>query len=71
MVFVAQLAEPWIVIPVVAGSSPVKHPIQMRYSSMAERQAHNLKVTGSSPVTATKLTFHLGFICVCCIVFMN
>src|SRR5690606_1304749 len=26
MVAVAQLVEPWIVIPVVAGSSPVSHP---------------------------------------------
>ena len=26
MVLVAQLVEPWIVIPVVAGSSPVLHP---------------------------------------------
>jgi hypothetical protein len=26
MVAVAQWVEPWIVIPVVAGSSPVSHP---------------------------------------------
>lgn len=26
MVTVAQLVEPWIVIPVVAGSNPVSHP---------------------------------------------
>ncbi len=26
MVAIAQLVEPWIVIPVVAGSSPVSHP---------------------------------------------
>lgn len=26
MVVVAQLVEPWIVVPVVAGSSPVFHP---------------------------------------------
>lgn len=26
MVVVAQLVEPWIVVPVVAGSSPVIHP---------------------------------------------
>ncbi|VXA85965.1 hypothetical protein ACIN8IBEIGE_210004 [Acinetobacter sp. 8I-beige] len=26
MVDVAQLVEPWIVIPVVAGSNPVIHP---------------------------------------------
>ena len=28
MVVVAQLVEPWIVIPVVVGSSPISHPIQ-------------------------------------------
>ena len=27
MVGVAQLVEPWIVIPVVVGSSPIIHPI--------------------------------------------
>ena len=27
MVTVAQLVEPWIVIPVVVGSSPISHPI--------------------------------------------
>lgn len=27
MVDVAQLVEPWIVVPVVAGSSPVIHPL--------------------------------------------
>ena len=27
MVAVAQLVEPWIVIPVVVGSSPISHPI--------------------------------------------
>lgn len=26
MVAVAQLVEPWIVVPVVAGSNPVSHP---------------------------------------------
>ena len=30
MVGVAQLVEPRIVIPVVVGSSPIVHPIQMR-----------------------------------------
>ena len=29
MVGVAQLVEPWIVIPVVVGSSPIIHPILM------------------------------------------
>ncbi len=29
MVGVAQLVEPWIVIPVVVGSSPIVHPLLM------------------------------------------
>ena len=35
MVDVAQLVEPRIVIPVVAGSIPVVHPINFSYKSMA------------------------------------
>ncbi len=35
MVIVAQLVEPWIVIPVVVGSSPINHPIS-DYAKMAE-----------------------------------
>ena len=27
MVAIAQLVEPWIVIPVVVGSNPISHPI--------------------------------------------
>ena len=34
MVDVAQLVEPRIVIPVVAGSIPVVHPINFLYKSM-------------------------------------
>ena len=34
MVDVAQLVEPRIVIPVVAGSIPVVHPINFAYQSM-------------------------------------
>ena len=30
MVGVAQLVEPWIVAPVVAGSNPVAHPIYLK-----------------------------------------
>ena len=30
VVAVAQLVEPWIVIPVVVGSSPISHPIFSR-----------------------------------------
>ncbi len=32
VVGVAQLVEPWIVIPAVAGSSPVAHPIYIMRS---------------------------------------
>lgn len=31
MVAVAQLVEPWIVIPVVVGSSPIGHPIFLKF----------------------------------------
>jgi hypothetical protein len=31
-VAVAQLVEPWIVIPVVVGSSPISHPISLLQS---------------------------------------
>ena len=30
MVAIAQLVEPWIVIPVVVGSNPISHPILYR-----------------------------------------
>jgi hypothetical protein len=33
MVAVAQLVEPWIVIPVVVGSSPISHPILLLFAS--------------------------------------
>ena len=36
MVNVAQLVESWIVIPVVAGSSPVVHPIFLFPSSVPD-----------------------------------
>ena len=29
VVAIAQLVEPWIVIPVVVGSSPISHPINL------------------------------------------
>jgi hypothetical protein len=32
VVGVAQLVEPWIVVPVVAGSNPVVHPIFIAYT---------------------------------------
>ncbi len=30
MVAIAQLVEPWIVIPVVVGSSPISHPTNLK-----------------------------------------
>ncbi|CUX97134.1 hypothetical protein TPER_HE00197 [Candidatus Hoaglandella endobia] len=36
MVIVAQLVEPWIVVPVVVGSSPISHPIINGYAKVAE-----------------------------------
>lgn len=36
MVIVAQLVEPWIVIPVVVGSSPISHPIISGHAKVAE-----------------------------------
>ena len=36
MVIVAQLVEPWIVIPVVVGSSPISHPRISGYAKVAE-----------------------------------
>ena len=43
MVDVAQLVEPRIVIPVVAGSFPVVHPIILFYKSMIDG-AKRLKI---------------------------
>ena len=36
MVGVAQLVEPWIVIPVVAGSSPVTHPTCAKVAELVD-----------------------------------
>ena len=37
MVSVAQLAEHWVVAPVVAGSSPVTHPKGINYKIISDR----------------------------------
>ncbi len=39
MVDVAQLVEPWIVIPVVVGSSPIVHPKSRRKKRLARATA--------------------------------
>ena len=52
MVGVAQLVEPRLVMPVVAGSSPVFHPIFLKVGPLAqlvEQETLNLLVRGSSP----------------------
>ena len=51
MVGVAQLVEPWIVIPVVVGSSPIVHPIFKcgPLAQLVEQETLNLLVQGSSP----------------------
>ena len=69
MVGVAQLVEPWIVIPVVVGSSPIVHPIfywlcisfdgALRYcflgplAQLVEQLTLNQLVVGSSPTWPT------------------
>jgi hypothetical protein len=58
MVDVAQLVESRIVIPAVAGSNPVVHPI-FRYGPLAqlvEQETLNLLVEGSTPSRPTKFT---------------
>ena len=56
MVGVAQLVEPRIVIPVVAGSSPVVHPIFQDgpLAQLVEQETLNLLVVGSTPTRPTK-----------------
>ena len=54
MVTVAQLVEPWVVIPVVVGSSPISHPIFFNTNTgplaqLAEQGTLNPKVRGSNP----------------------
>ena len=36
VVAIAQLVEPWIVIPVVVGSNPISHPINFELSGNAK-----------------------------------
>ena len=56
MVGVAQLVEPRIVIPVVAGSSPVAHPIiDGPLAQLVEQLTLNQRVVGSIPTRPSKL----------------
>ena len=56
MVGVAQLVEPRVVIPVVVGSSPIVHPIDMIIGPLAqlvEQLTLNQRVVGSNPTRLT------------------
>ena len=45
MVAVAQLVEPWIVIPVVVGSSPISHPNFHTINQQVDSKAFSLTVS--------------------------
>ncbi len=60
MVTVAQLVEPWVVIPVVVGSSPISHPTIFQsktgpLAQLVEQGTLNPKVVGSTPTRPTNL----------------
>ncbi len=65
MVGVVQLVEPLIVVQVVAGSSPVAHPIDASLAQLAEQRTLNPWVPGSSPGGCTKGTRHCSFSNMC------
>ena len=50
MVAIAQLVEPWIVIPVVVGSNPISHPIKYLGKDIRRRVAQLGSATGLGPV---------------------
>ena len=62
---VAQLVESRIVIPAVAGSSPVVHPIFISgpLAQLVEQETLNLLVVGSIPTRPTNFNkVHSGYI---------
>lgn len=63
MVVVAQLVEPWIVIPVVVGSSPINHPsycgrgeIGRRTGFRFQRATVGVRVSPSAPLVILKFS---------------
>ena len=65
MVSVAQLVEPWIVIPVVVGSRPIAHPSMQLLSfrplaQLVEQLTLNQRVVGSSPTRPTNQIYELS-----------
>ena len=62
MVAIAQLVEPWIVIPVVVGSNPISHPINSlkresdgEQRSLVAQLVWDQWVVGSNPISPTTL----------------
>ena len=51
---VAQLVEPWIVIPVVVGSSPIIHPIFLLYRFLRYTQNQPLHYWYEGLVSSTR-----------------
>ena len=48
------MVEPWIVIPVVVGSSPILHPMNAKIAQLVEHRSEESGVVGSIPTLGTK-----------------
>ena len=51
MVAIAQLVEPWIVIPVVVGSNPISHPINLKLRNAKVAELVDALASGVSVLT--------------------
>ncbi len=60
MVAVAQLVERWIVIPVVAGSNPVSHPIKLIQRLLFMKTPIRVTVTGAAGQISYSLLFRIA-----------